>query len=142
MTRRIKQEDTTGCGLACIAMLSGKKYKVVRKKAVDLGIQQENKRTFYTSANELKKLGEQFGVSIKNSRKNPWEEYGFPWKDWVHLPNKAIIAINYNKKKKWHWVLFVREKCSAFVLDPKKKGKNDQRTDWGRMKPKGFLPVE
>ena len=34
--RRIKQEDNTGCGLACIAMLAGTGYEEIREKAEDV----------------------------------------------------------------------------------------------------------
>ena len=33
---RVIQQDGTGCGLACVAMLAGEKYETVRDKAIDV----------------------------------------------------------------------------------------------------------
>jgi hypothetical protein len=38
-------------------------------------------------------------------------------------------------------VVFVREGGDAFVLDSKKALRTNRRTDFGRMKPKWFIPV-
>jgi len=49
--KRILQEDATGCGLACVAMIAGKKYAEVKKLAL-ANKYFENKKTFYTTSSE------------------------------------------------------------------------------------------
>jgi ABC-type bacteriocin/lantibiotic exporter with double-glycine peptidase domain len=133
--RRIKQKDKTGCGIACIAMLADRRYEEIRKIALsDLDF--ERRGDFYTRARHLRKLGKSVGVVIQDERPRKF-------KGWDDLPDKAIIAINPKDNcQTWHWVVFVREDGSDFVLDPKPSVKSDHRTDFGRMKPVAFLPVQ
>lgn len=133
--KRIKQGDRTGCGIACIAMLAERRYEEIRKIAVsDPGFERQG--DFYTRARNLRKLGESVGVVIQAERP-------MKFKCWDGLPDKAIIAINpKNNCQTWHWVVFVRENGLDFVLDPKPSVKSDHRTDFGRMKPVAFLPVQ
>ena len=132
--RRIRYGDSTGCGLACIAMLAGFSYKKVKKKAVQ-ELNFSNKRKFYTGTGNLKALGECFGISIVGCRRRPF-------KNWDALPNTAIISINPNlDHTSWRWVVFSRTNGTSFVLDPKQSIKSNKRTDFGRMRPSGYLPV-
>ena len=61
--RRIEQEDSTGCGLACIAMLAGTTYKKVKRKAIDKSEVPEE-GPFYTDTPNLYRLGQVFGLKI------------------------------------------------------------------------------
>lgn len=114
-------------------MLADQKYETVRKVAVQkLGLKGRN---LYTTPYQLKKLAERFDVNIKSPSL-------LQFVDWVHLPNLAVLAINpRDSGYEYHWVVFVRRKWNAFVLDPKPTIKQARRTDFGRMKPLGFLPV-
>jgi hypothetical protein len=61
------------------------------------------------------------------------------------LPNQALLAIKWHVEKTgpaWHWVVFVREGPRAYVLDPKKALRANQRTDFGRMKPKWYIEIK
>ena len=132
--RRILQGDSTGCGLACIAMLADCSYKKVKKKAVQK-LNFSNKRKLYTGTRHLKILGKCFGINIAGSRRRPF-------KNWDALPDTAIISINPNlNHTSWHWVVFSRTNGASFVLDPKQSIKSNKRTDFGRMRPSGYLPV-
>lgn len=64
--RRIKQEDDTGCGLACIAMLARTGYKEVGEEAIELEIQRNGE--FWTGARELHILGRAFGFETGQRR--------------------------------------------------------------------------
>jgi ABC-type bacteriocin/lantibiotic exporter with double-glycine peptidase domain len=87
--RRRKQSDTTGCGLACIAILANRPYSAVREVSIAaLGFDPDAE--FYTSTGQLKELGSHFGIQISAKRRHQF-------KGWVHLPNSAILAINYKK---------------------------------------------
>jgi hypothetical protein len=60
------------------------------------------------------------------------------------LPARALLAIKWHREKGrpyWHWVVFVRERGRAYVLDSGVALKRHVRTDFGRMKPKWFLAV-
>lgn len=133
--RRRRQSDATGCGLACIAILANQPYSSVRKLAISrLGFDSDGE--FYTTTGQLKELGHHFGVRISAKRR-------YQFKDWVHLPNSAILAINYKKEDEtWHWVVFRRVANSAYVIDPKHSVKTNRRTDFKRMKPFAFLPID
>ena len=63
---------------------------------------------------------------------------------WGRLPDLALLATKWHLEKGapfWHWVVFVRERERSYVLDPKKALKTNQRTDFGRIKPKWFIEV-
>jgi len=134
--RRVIQRDITGCGLACIAMLSGKSYSEVRKKAMDkLGF--EDHGVFYTNTSQLVSLGREFSLNLGKRRRK--------FKGYDALPNIAILAINYREKSDtWHWVIYHKSSTKEYVLDPKKSIKNNKRTDLSRIAKNAthWLPIE
>lgn len=123
--RRIIQEDKTGCGLACIAMLSGRKYKEIRKVAVtEHGFDEDGE--FYTQTKHLTALGQRFGLEIGSRRRK--------FKDYSSLPDRAILAINYKEATDtWHRVIFHRTAKEEYVLDPKQSIKTAKRKDLSRI---------
>ena len=130
--RIVKQDDPTGCGIACIAMLAGTDYSSVKELAVKQ-IEFDNSVTFYTDTNDLKKLGKNFNIELGEQR---------DFKSFQELPEIAILAINYNKNsERWHWVVYRRNSNDEFVCDPRKTIKTDKRRDFGRIKAKWFVPV-
>lgn len=132
--RRVKQKDSNGCGLACIAMLANKTYKEVRKIAVTkVGLGDGG---FYTGTKELRALSDHYGIVLGKRRR--------PFKSFAALPETAILAINYKKAEdRWHWVVYRRSPKDEFIYDPKKTIKSNKRRDFGRIKEKAkwFLPV-
>ena len=131
--RRILQEDSTGCGLAVIAMLSGETYEKIRSIAVnDLGWDETG--SFETGTRDLRDLAGFFNIEIGKRRR--------PFKEFNALPNLAILAINYNEQiDDWHWVVYRRVKGDQFFLDPKKSIRTNKRRDFRRIKVKWYLPV-
>ena len=130
---RVKQEDPTGCGLACIAMLAGFDYKAVRELAIEkLGF--DDSGTFYTDTKDLRGLASIFNIEL-GKRKRRFKSFG-------ELPEIAILAINYKEDSDtWHWVVYRRTSNDEFVYDPKTKIKTDKRQDFYRINAKWFLPV-
>jgi hypothetical protein len=60
------------------------------------------------------------------------------------LPDRALLAIKWHPQQgrpAWHWVVFVRERGQAVVLDSAVSLKRRARTDFGRIKPKWFIGV-
>jgi len=123
--RRIIQQDTTGCGLACIAMLAKTSYKKVKALAIK-NLDFDNDGEFYTNTKDLVFLGKNYSIEI-GSRRRKFKGYG-------HLPDKAILAINYKESSDtWHWVIYHRTRNEEYVLDPKKSIKTNKRTDLTRI---------
>ena len=131
--RRIKQEDPTGCGLACIAILAGVSYTEIRKIAVD-DLEFDESGLFYTGTTHLRKLASKYNIKLSKRRRQ--------FKSLEALPEKAILAINYDGNvDTWHWVIYRRTLNEEFVYDPKRSIKSNKRTDFSRMKIKWFLQV-
>lgn len=67
---RVKQQDGTGCGLACIAMLTEENYRTVKQKAMDLPLYDGfgNRRgrgySCWTSSRDLRNLLEIYGLQL------------------------------------------------------------------------------
>jgi len=131
--RRIRQRDSTGCGLACIAMVAGINYEDVRAIAVSkLGWDETG--DFYTGTRDLRDLAGYFGIAVGKRRRS--------FKSFNALPDTAILANNYKEQTDtWHWVVFHRIEGKPVIYDPNQSIKNDKRRDFGRIKAKWFLPV-
>ena len=131
MVRRILQEDNTGCGLACVAMVAGTSYAKVKAVAIRLGIATK-RPPYYTSAKHLSMLMRELGLrSSKERMLSGWKSFSAP----------SIIAINLDKKGNWHWVVYVPSADGGYVLDPKKVIKSVRRTDFSRMRPRSYIPM-
>lgn len=133
--RRVVQKDATGCGLACIAMLAERKYEEVKSLAME-ELNFEIDGYFYTQTKHLVALGNKFNIKIGKRRRK--------FKGYKFLPDKAILAINYDKEfNSWHWVVYHRSASGDYVLDPGKNIKQNKRTDLDRIasKTKHWLGV-
>lgn len=131
--RRVKQGDPTGCGFACIAMLSGASYDEIKNIAIT-DLDYEGSGDFYTGTRELRYLASKNNVELGKRRRT--------FKSLDALPETAILAINHEDKlDTWHWVVYCRKPNEEYVYDPKKSIKSNKRTDFGRMKIKWFLPI-
>jgi ABC-type bacteriocin/lantibiotic exporter with double-glycine peptidase domain len=131
MVRRILQEDTTGCGLACVAMVTGSTYAKVKAAAIRLGIAARGEPC-YTVANDLARLMREFGM-------HPSKEKMIT--SWPPLKHPSIVAINLQKNGNWHWVVYVPGDDGGHVFDPKKSIKTVRRTDFSRMRPRSYIPM-
>lgn len=132
MVRRILQEDSTGCGLACVAMVAGTSYAKVKAIAIRLGIAGE-RPPYYTSAKNLSMLMRELGLRSSKERM---------LSDWKAFSSPSIVGINFNEKHRtWHWVVYVPSADGGYVLDPKKVIKSARRTDFSRMRPRSYIPM-
>ncbi len=131
----VLQEDETGCGLACVAMLAGKTYAEVKQAAASLGIRVRDKN-LYSDTHYVRRLLRRFGIQCSEEEK--------PFVSWEALPDKALLSIKYHKesfRNVWHWGLFERKQGQSAVLDPAKYVLHHRRTDFGAMKPKWFIEI-
>ena len=106
----IKQEDDSGCGLACLAMLTGMSYNEVKKR-LKLKIFSKESNEFYTNFHQTIRCAKILGLSLNSRKRNT---------EWKSIETNAIVSTDYTKGKTkyWHWVVFVRNKNGWFVYDP------------------------
>ncbi len=134
--RPVIQSETTGCGIASVAAIAGVSYAKATRIAGDLGIRAQDEKLWSETA-PVRKL-------LRHFRYHP--DHGEQlFRSWKTLPDLALLAIKWHVEKNrafWHWVVFVRDKKSSYVLDSKKTLRSHRRTDFGRMKPKWYIGVK
>lgn len=129
------QQEKTGCGIASVATIAGITYPKAKKIANSLGIYADDS-SLWSETRPVRTLLRKLGIKTSSTE--------IPFRNWASLPDCALLAIKWHKengKPYWHWVVFVRENDSEYVLDSKKALKTNIRTDFGRMKPKWFIEV-
>jgi hypothetical protein len=129
------QLEPTGCGIASAAAIAGTTYSRAKSAAHALGIDAADPR-LWSETRHVRRLLAHFGVRVARS--------GTPFRSWDALPDLALLSIKWHREKgrpAWHWVVFTRAGGRARVLDPKKGLRRNARTDFGRMKPKWYIPV-
>ena len=135
MVKSVVQQEPTGCGIASVAAIAGLSYARTKAIAGSLGISAHDERLWSGTAHVRGLLGH-LGVKAGTSE--------HPFRSWESLPDLALLSIKWHLEKGrpfWHWVVFVRDVRGARVLDPKKSLRHNVRTDFGRMKPKWFIPI-
>ena len=118
----IEQEHNTSCGIACVAMLTDRKYHYVKNLAEKNECHfQTPKNTLYTSSAHLIRL---FNLSKKTKKISITSSRRKKFKSVEELPDRAILSLPIAKEpKKWHWVVFERSGGGKVCLyDPKFKG--------------------
>lgn len=129
----VTQETLTDCGLACVAMVSGKSLEAVRKIAVkELGYPKDGPYT--TTHDNLYKLLAHFGIGHGKKA---------PFKSLAAMPSLAIMETRKMPSTgNSHLVVFERlPDGDERVLDPGFWLKQQERRDWNRIKLDTFLPV-
>lgn len=101
----IKQIDDTGCGIACVAMLTGRHYNEVKSVLIEQ-VFAEPEVVFYTRHHHIKKLIHLFGCESVSRRFLRWRD----------IRGHAIVPIN-RSGNNFHWVVFVNAR-QPYVLDP------------------------
>lgn len=119
----VKQRDRTGCGLACVAMITGQTYWQVRRKVIP----DDPSRPYATTAKDLNSLSK--NIAPKMISTNSWEK----------VPNLAIVAVGKRKSGNWHWVVFQRKNDIAVFYDP---WTASARTDFGKVHIKAYIPIK
>lgn len=128
------QRERTGCGIAAAAAIAGISYARAKSVANALGIFAHD-RHLWSETRYVRRLLKPFGYATAPQR---------AFRSWRALPDLALLATKWRKERGrpfWHWVVFVRAGGRAYVLDSKKSLRHHMRTDFGRMKPKWFIPV-
>jgi ABC-type bacteriocin/lantibiotic exporter with double-glycine peptidase domain len=134
--KAIVQQEKTGCGIACFAMLADISYSKAKTVAQELGIFASDSK-LWSDSGYILKLCAEYKIKVGKDKT--------PFKDWSSLPDRALLATKwhqFNQQAFWHWSVFVREQGEKLVLDPSQNIKNNRRTDLGRIKPKWFLEIK
>lgn len=129
------QQQPTGCGLACVAMLARVTYKDVQHAAKQFGTSAEDERLWSDTA-YVRTLLRHYGIRASDRAQ--------PFPSWKALPDLALLAIKWRMQRSrsfWHWVVFWRGPRGAVVLDPKQALRTHRRTDFGRMRPKWLIEI-
>jgi ABC-type bacteriocin/lantibiotic exporter with double-glycine peptidase domain len=129
------QAEATGCGIASVAAIAGVAYAVAKQHANLLGIFAQDPGLWSETAH-VRRMLNHFGYRAQDGE--------LPFKSWEKLPDLGLLAIKWHIEKYkpcWHWAVFVRDASGAYVLDSKKALRHHRRTDFGRIKPKWYIPV-
>jgi hypothetical protein len=132
----VVQLEPTGCGIASVAALAGVSYRRVQGVANRLGIYADNPK-LWSETGYVRRLLKQYGIRPARTE--------MPFTSWEALPDRALLAVKWHKERDrtfWHWVVFWRGPYGPVVLDSKYALCRHVRTDFGRMKPKWFIPVD
>lgn len=131
----VVQLERTGCGIASVAAIMGLSYREVQQTAESLGIIAHD-RMLLSETTYVRALLNHFGA------KTPLGE--IPFSSWEDLPDLALLSVKWHLEKGipfWHWVVFVRQNGNVCVLDSKEGLRCNLRTDFGRIRPKWYIPV-
>jgi hypothetical protein len=131
----IVQLERTGCGIASVAVLAGVSYVQAKRVAARLGIFAGDPK-LWSETDYVRSLLKEYGIRPASTE--------VPFTSWEALPDCALLAVKWHKEWErafWHWVVFWRGPCGPVVLDSKRGLCRHVRTDFGRIKPKWFIPV-
>lgn len=131
----VVQLERTGCGIASVAALAGVRYREMQRVANRLGIVADDP-SLWSKTGYVRRLLKEFGIRSANAE--------VPFTSWEALPDLALLAVKWRRVRGhscWHWVVFWRGPCGPVVLDSKRALRRHVRTDFGRMRPKWFIPV-
>ena len=124
---RVEQPNATACGIACVAMLVGKSYDTVLKKAKKLNLYDGfgRRRNYRTCARHLRQLGRAYGLRLgrkvkfdRRIRHKRVKLADFSSYMKGKKPGRHAIVATHRKDDGWHWVVWDGEQCC--VLDPRK----------------------
>ena len=119
----IKQEDETGCGVACIAMISGQSYKTIRSFLINNKVEgiEKRKTNFRLNHPQLLKVTKTVRLHILEKQR---------FSKWTDVPSKAIVSTDFDpKRRNWHWIVFDKTKTGRpYFFDPyERKGNGGKR---------------
>ena len=133
--KAVVQEDVTGCGIACVAVLAGTTYLKVKASAMAFGITVTDPLLWSDTA-YVRTLLTHYGIQTMKGES--------PFRSWEALPPLALLASKWHRRKNqayWHWVVYWRSPHGPLVLDPKNTLRKHVRTDFGRIKPRWCIKI-
>ena len=132
----VVQLERTGCGIASVAALAGVRYREAQRVANRIGIFSDDPK-LWSETHHVRRLLKEYGIRAASTR--------VPFTSWEALPDRALLAVKWHNegdRSSWHWVVFWQGPDGPVVLDSKRALRRHVRTDFGRIKPKWFIPVD
>ena len=126
MLKRIEQGDDSGCGIACVAMVTGKTYPQAKKFFLERVFLPTEKKP-HTRHYQLRRALRMLSVATEKRA----------FRNWRSIESLSIVPINRRQDGGWHWVIFVPNGVRPYILDPM-TGKGRRRYDFRGMKARGF----
>ena len=124
--KRVEQEDDAGCGIACVAIVTGKTYRQGKSFFLERVFLPTDRKP-HTRHYQLRRALRKLGVATEKRLFRKWRE----------IETLSIVPINRRSDTCWHWVVFVPNGEKPYILDPA-PGKGRQRYDFRGMKARGF----
>lgn len=112
--RWVRQEDSHGCGVACLAMLTGSTYESVRTAFIQLGLDvtRGRKRAFASNFHELMAAAHLMGLHGSMKR----------WQGWDGVKGFGVIKVP-TRRPDWHWMTVEHTRAFGVVVQ-------DPALDW------------
>jgi ABC-type bacteriocin/lantibiotic exporter with double-glycine peptidase domain len=123
---RVQQCDDAGCGIACVAMVTGEAYTTIKKYFVQAGLLGHNGKP-HTRHYQLRNGLSGLGISSEKRIFRCWKAIDTP----------AIVPTNRDKYGGWHWVVFVPDRNRPYILDPAPR-RLGRRYSFRGLKARGF----
>lgn len=133
--KTIIQQEISGCGFACVAMLADRSYEEVKNKANSLGIFSEDEN-LWSDTGYVRRLLDEYKIEASSIEE--------PFLGWEALPNLALLSIKYrieNGRPFWHWTVFQRSEGEEIVHDPAAYLAQNQRTDFENITPEWSIEI-
>jgi ABC-type bacteriocin/lantibiotic exporter with double-glycine peptidase domain len=126
MIMRVQQEEENGCGIACVAMVTGKTYPQAKRFFVEHVFLPTDRKP-HTRHYQLRRAFQKLTIATEKMRFHSWRS----------IENLSIVPINRRQDGGWHWVVFVPNGGRSYILDPA-PGKGQRRYDFRGMKARGI----
>lgn len=126
MIRRVQQGEEEGCGIACVAMVTGKTYLQAKNIFLERVFLQKERKP-HTRHYQLRRALQKLGIVTEKR----------VFRNWRLIESLSIVPINRRGDGGWHWVIFVPNGTRPYLLDPM-TGKGRRRYDFRGMKARGF----
>jgi hypothetical protein len=130
--QRVVQEDGTGCGLACVAMVVSCTYAEVRTLAInELGFDPAG--PFFTDYADIRAILARFDYRL--SRRTSFRGYSL-------LGPLSLLGVERaGSGEEDHWMVHVKCGLDRYALDPAGKVKSERRQDWWRIFPVSYANI-
>lgn len=114
LAKWVRQEDAMGCGIACLAMLSGVPYSEVRQAFISAGLDlaRGRKPPYSSNFKELIAVASSTGLQARLRR----------WNGWHEVEGLGVIKVPTGKPTS-HWMVVERTQAFGLVVQ-------DPAIDW------------
>jgi len=126
MIRRVQQGDEEGCGIACVAMVTGKTYPQAKRFFVEHVFLPTDRKP-HTRHYQLRRALLKLRITTEKRL----------FRNWRSIEDLSIVPTNRRIDSGWHWVVYVPNGVRPYILDPM-AGKRQRRYDFRGMRARGL----